>query len=207
MRVFPGGFRDETYMAWERGYKWEAHRLWIAQIGRRDEHRSALESGKAKTIAATAVRIESSRSLLFSFEKMAIRDAVTHSPAAARDFAYGLHDWLYGSGSERQRFERWADVLQILPKRQTRVATWPVTTVFGFIARPRFHMFVKPTVLQRAAKAYGFDLDYSSQLSWTTYESVLEFSRLVRDDIADLRPRDQIDIQSYLWVQGSDEYS
>ena len=25
LRFFPGGFRDETYLDWERTYKWEAH--------------------------------------------------------------------------------------------------------------------------------------------------------------------------------------
>jgi hypothetical protein len=28
----------------------------------------------------------------------------------------------------------------------------------------------------------------------------------VRSDISDLKPRDMIDLQSFLWVQGSDEY-
>jgi hypothetical protein len=124
----------------------------------------------------------------------------------ATAFASGLYDWLHGSGGERERFERWVDVVTALPKRQTRVATWPVATVFGFIARPKVHLFVKPTVLQRAAANYGFDLEYAPQLSWQTYASVLEFARTVRADLADLGPRDQIDIQSFLWVQGSDEY-
>src|SRR5947208_14438100 len=25
LRAFPGGFRDETYLDWERDYKWNAH--------------------------------------------------------------------------------------------------------------------------------------------------------------------------------------
>jgi hypothetical protein len=36
---------------------------------------------------------------------------------------------------------------------------------------------------------------------------VLELARTVREDLADLRPRDQIDVQSFLWVLGSDEYA
>jgi hypothetical protein len=28
----------------------------------------------------------------------------------------------------------------------------------------------------------------------------------VRRDLRDLRPRDMIDLQSFIWVQGSDEY-
>jgi hypothetical protein len=35
---------------------------------------------------------------------------------------------------------------------------------------------------------------------------VLDFVDQVRADIRDLRPRDMIDMQSFLWVQGSDEY-
>jgi hypothetical protein len=35
---------------------------------------------------------------------------------------------------------------------------------------------------------------------------LLAFCELVRRDLEDLRPRDMIDIQSFLWVQGSDEY-
>ena len=84
--------------------------------------------------------------------------------------------------------------------------TWPVVSVFGFIARPRVHLMLKPLVTQRAASAYGFDLHYRSNPSWSTYRSLLGFARRLRDDLADWRPRDLIDIQSFIWVLGSDEY-
>jgi hypothetical protein len=38
------------------------------------------------------------------------------------------------------------------------------------------------------------------------HASLLAFANRVRDDVRDLSPRDMIDIQSFLWVQGSDEY-
>ena len=28
LKFFPGGFRDEKYIAWERDYKWNAHTKW-----------------------------------------------------------------------------------------------------------------------------------------------------------------------------------
>jgi hypothetical protein len=34
----------------------------------------------------------------------------------------------------------------------------------------------------------------------------LEFAAVVRRDQRDLRPRDMIEIQSFMWVLGSDEY-
>lgn len=203
---FPGGFSDETYLAWERGYKWDAHRLWVELVGGKAEFRRKLDLGRHDEVASAAVRIESSRQLLFSFEKMALRDAVLRSDKGAVLFADGLYDWLHGPGGERSRFERWLDVVRELPRTKTRVATWPVITVFGMIARPKVHCYLKPLTTKRAAAAYGFDFAYSSRPSWDTYGSLLELCRTVRDDMADLGPRDQIDIQSFLWVNGSDEY-
>jgi hypothetical protein len=34
----------------------------------------------------------------------------------------------------------------------------------------------------------------------------MEKTAFVRRDLSDLAPRDMIDIQSFLWVQGSDAY-
>lgn len=207
LSIFPAAFLDETYLAWERDYKWQAHRLWTKRIGGKAEFRSKLDGGRHREVASEAVRIESNRSLLFSFEKMALRDAVVRSDAGAALFAHGLYDWLHGTGSEEDRFEDWLAVLQRLPQRQRRVASWPIVTVFGFIARPRFHAFLKPVAMQRAAAKYGFNLDYSSRPSWATYSSFLSLCHTVDSDLSDLRPRDQIDVQSFLWVQGSSEYA
>ncbi len=52
----------------------------------------------------------------------------------------------------------------------------------------------------------GYDLDCRSPPSWGTYAGVPAFAEWTRRGISDLRPRDMIDIQSFLWVQGSDEY-
>jgi hypothetical protein len=206
LRFFPGGFRDSTYVEWERGYKWEAHKAWKAALGEA-RFGELLAAGRHDEIAATAVRIESRvrHAMLFSFEKMALRDALKTLPAQ-RAFAAALHDFLYGTDAMEARFERWVDVLGTLPRRQTRVVTWPLVTVFGFLAQPSRHFFLKPKVTRAAAAKYGFPLEYDSRLSWRTYASVLELARTVRTDQRDLGPRDMIDMQSFLWVQGSDEY-
>jgi hypothetical protein len=204
LRYFPGGFRDETYLAWERDYKWEAHRRWEEALDRAT-FRALLRGGEHAEIAARAVRVESRTNLLFSFEKMALRDAVK-SPGGARAFATGLYDFLHGAGEPERKFRRWCEVVAALPRRQTRVLTWPLVTVYGFIALPDTHLFLKPNVTRAAARAYGFESHYQSRPNWETYASLLEFAYAVRRDLRDLRPRDQIDIQSFLWVQGSDEY-
>lgn len=205
LNVFPNGFRDDTYVDWERGYKWQAHERWC-ELLRRALFRSCLDAGEYETIAKYAVSIESRTNLLFSFEKMALRDAV-RGRTAARQFAEGLWSLLYEeSESDEERFERWVATLDELPRRQTRVLTWPMATIWGFIAQPEEHIFIKPTVTRRAAVAYGFDFDYRSRPNWATYCSMLEFAGRLREDQGNLGARDMIDLQSFIWVQGSDEY-
>jgi hypothetical protein len=203
LRFFPGGFRDETYIDWERDYKSVAHRQWLDVLDQ-PKFKKLLDEGRFDQAAAAAVRIESRTNLLFSFEKMALRDAI--KGPGAEMFAQGLNDWLHGPDDPQRKFERWVEVVASLPRRQTRVLTWPLVTVFGFIAQPDTHLFLKPMVTRTAARAYGFDFHYTSRPNWATYESLLQFARTVKRDLRDLKPRDMIDLQSFIWVQGSDEY-
>ena len=204
LRFFPSGYADETYIDWERGYKWTAHERWEEQLDR-TSFRGMLDAKEYAEIARIAVTIESRTNLLFSFEKMALRDAVK-SPAGARAFANGLYDLLHGGDDDQRRFESWCETVSELPRRQTRVLTWPLLTVFGFIAQPVRHMFLKPNVTRLAATEYEYDFRYRSRPNWETYTSLLGFAEQVRRDTRDLGPRDMIDLQSFIWVQGSDEY-
>ena len=204
LSIFPGGFDDETYIDWERKYKWEAHQRWEDQLGR-NEFRSLMSGGNHAEIARRAVTIESRTNLLFSFEKMAMRDAVK-SAAGARAFAEGLYEFLHGRGSIEMKFNRWVEVVGGLPRKQTRVLTWPVVTVFGFIAQPDVHVFLKPMVTKRAAEEYGVEFQYRSRPNWDTYNSLLDFANKVKRDMRDLKPKDMIDAQGFIWVQGSEEY-
>ena len=203
LRFFPKGFYDGTYLDWERDYKVKAHTRWQELLGS-PGFALLLHQGNYEEAARRAVSIESRTNLLFSFEKMALRDAV-RSPGGARLFAEGLYEYLHSEHDERT-FEAWCDVLARLPRRQTRVLTWPLATVFGFLAQPERHMFLKPNVTRIAAREYGYEFAYSSRPGWNTYASLLDFADRIRRDQRDLRPRDMIDLQSFIWVQGSDEY-
>jgi hypothetical protein len=201
---FPGGFSGKKYIAWEREYKWNAHRAWQEKL-KKEEFTKLLKAKLYEEIARRAVALESKTNLLFSFEKMALRDAVKHKDAA-KLFAEGLFDHIYGNKNMQERFENFRDVIAALPVKQTRVLTWPLLTVFGFIADPGQHIFLKPVVTKNAAAKYGFDLHYSSKPNWETYQSLLDFSKLIRKDTLKLHPKDMIDIQSFIWVTGSEEY-
>ena len=204
---YPDGFQDETYLIAERSYKERAHLEWQGALGAAD-FRKLMARGEFRQIADIAVRIESHTNLLFSFEKMALRDAVK-TAAGARLFATELYAFLWGRGSPQRKFEDWVQAVADLPRRKTRVLTWPLVTVFGFIARPEKHLFLKPIVTRKAARAYGFDFQYRPQPSWPVYQGLLTLAAIIRRDLdrrAGFKARDMIDVQSFIWVQGSEEY-
>lgn len=201
---FPGGYTSKKFIAWERQYKWDAHLAWEEVLNKK-AFIQLLEKQQYSTIAQHAIKIESKTNLLFSFEKMALRDAVkTAEPAKL--FAEALFNYLYEKNPMRERFELFSETLSRLPVKQTRVLTWPMQTVFGFIAKPDEHLFLKPTVTKTAAAKYHFNFDYRPSPNWKTYESLLAFAALIRKNTDKWHPRDMIDLQSFIWVTGSTEY-
>jgi hypothetical protein len=204
LHYFKKAYSDATYISWERQYKLDAHFQFQQALNKR-EYERLLQAGKYAEISLAAVRLESRTNLLFSFEKMALRDAVKPT-VGAKAFANGLYHYVYGTKSLEERFNNFSEIIASLPRKQTRVHTWPLQTVFGFIANPQEHIFLKPRVTQIAAEKYRFDFQYRSKPNWESYKSLLDFAEQVRRDTVDLKPQDYIDLQSFIWVMGSDEY-
>lgn len=140
---FNKGFYSRKYLDWERDYKWNAHLSW-EEILNEKAFKKLLRAKKYSEIAQLAVRIESRTNLLFSFEKMALRDAVK-TDKGAELFATGLFNYVYGKGRLEKRLAEHVLLISALPRKQTRVLTWPLVTVFGFIANPTEHFFLKTT--------------------------------------------------------------
>ena len=76
---------------------------------------------------------------------------------------------------------------------------WTTASYFLFILIPEKYMFVNPMVTKNAAEISAIVLNYRPQLNWLTYKSVLEFSEYLRSALAELKPRDMIDVQSFMW--------
>ncbi|RYY93368.1 MAG: hypothetical protein EOO24_26950, partial [Comamonadaceae bacterium] len=95
---YPDGFEDDTYLVAERATKERAHLEWEIELAPA-LFRKQLARGEFRAICDAAVRVESRSGLLFSFERMALRDAVK-APAGARLFATELYAFLYGPGPQ-----------------------------------------------------------------------------------------------------------
>lgn len=86
-----------------------------------------------------------------------------------------------------------------------RIATWPAMTYLPFLWRPEEHMLLKPVATLDFAQrvGHGFQHDYTPQAHARVYESLLDLVQRTQREIADLAPRDRIDIQSFIWVVGA----
>ncbi len=73
------------------------------------------------------------------------------------------------------------------------------------LGREKFRRLLADVVTRRVSEEYGYDFRYKSRPNWDSYENLLGFSARARADLRDMKPRDLIGIQSFLWVQGSDK--
>lgn len=196
LRIFPKGFYDDKYLKQERDYKVEAHTLMLSILDKKQSTKK-IDAENYDEICKDALRVVNKTNLIFPNEKMALKDGLQNSENR-RQFAMSLHGLLYRNGEMAERFKEFAGCLESL-----NASKWTIQTYFPFIAFPDEHMFMKPSVTQLAADAFAFELNYKSDLNWNSYESLLKLSRYVSEELAKyedyLKPRDMIDIQSFIW--------
>lgn len=82
--------------------------------------------------------------------------------------------------------------------------SWPLITFLPFLWDASRHMFLKPEVTRDFASRVGhfFCDTYAAQPAPQTYRDLLDLVGWTRTRIVHLAPRDNIDIQSFIWVVG-----
>jgi hypothetical protein len=188
LRLMPGGFQDAAYRNKERTYKDQA-RAWLAQNA--PVELASIGRGFSEAILS----VYRQTNLLHPVEKSKIQSILRseHEDAfvqAAAQFALKP-----GQGPL-------LDMQKILATEG--VANWTAATYLPFLWRPETQMFLKPEVTRDFAVRVGhrFDNDYEATLNFPVYESLLDLTAKTAEAIADLKPADRIDVQSFIWVVG-----
>ena len=192
LKEYPGGFHGERFLNEERKYKIDAHKL-ARDILSENELARLLAENQHEEVCRRALRVSNKTNLIFANEKIALNNGL-ESVANRQAFSSALFDLLYGEDDRKPSFERYADVLGGI-----NAAKWTIATYFPFIVDPGQFIFLKPVATQKAAEISGYDISYRPELNWHTYEKALEFATYLKTELAELGPRDMIDVQSFMW--------
>ena len=189
---YANGFYGDRFLREERAYKSAAHEMATSLLSE-VKLRGLCAAGEHAEACVRAQKVVNATNLIFPNEKMALHDEIK-SPDGQQEFAEGLLQVLYGSEELEVRFESYARLLARLG-----VAKWTTATYFQFILFPEEFMFIKPVATQNAAAISGFEINYRAQLNWLTYKQVMKFAQYLRRELSVLKPRDLIDVQSFMW--------
>jgi len=194
---FPDGFQGKMLTHYELEYKWKAHEYCKQDLGK-EVWKSALDNEEYEEISVKIKRLYSKSNLLASFEMMDIGDAFKEAKDQ-KQLCRAFYNLLYADVPIQQRFNDTVKIFSLY-----KMDKWPTISYPLFIRFPKQYMFVKPTMTKQAAENRGFDIQYSSKVSWGTYKRILDFSqdlfnRLSESNNEFLHPRDMIDIQSFMW--------
>ena len=160
-----------------------------------DGLQSALTEGRYADVVQLAYQLVkcSDNNLPATFEKMAFANAVKdHSRPKA--FAEAFCAWVLPEQPSQEAFDAFAQELDHMG-----CAKWPLLTAYRFLLHPEVDVLIKPTNLANAAEVARFEINYRPELNWLTYSTVTEFYGYVKQQIADLQPRDIIDVQNFIW--------
>lgn len=195
LKYFPGGFGSAEYVGTggvngtgERAYKLRAKSLLEATV--------PLGAAATGSGYGPAVRqVFQATNLLSPFEKPRIGDVLKgpNADAFVRGAArFALGD-VKGGLTEMEQ-----------AAKSDGAAKWTVATYLPFLWRPDAHVFLKPEVTKDYAARVGhrFADVYEPAQRPEIYESLRDLYAQTGVAIADLGPRDNIDLQSFIWVVG-----
>ncbi len=194
---FADGFSGQHYQDDERTYKLEAHKV-MREVLNREKFELYLASEDYNEMCKRALQIINKTNLIFPNERMSLADGLK-SPKNQKLFAESLYTLLFCEGELEKPFNDFAACLSELG-----AAKWTIATYFLFIYYPEKYIFLKPRFSQQAAEVCGIELNYRTNLNWTTYQCFLDFAYFLKQQLSDLYPKDMIDVQSFIWCIAQD---
>jgi hypothetical protein len=192
-KAFPDGFKDAFLEFDERRYKMAAHQK-AAQLLAKERLDALLLANDHGEVIASAKRTFTN--LIFPNEAMKFGDFAKSTKAPHVAFAEALRELLWGAEFDRA-FDEIADML-----RPYGAAKWTTLTYWPFMTHPETHIFMKPEVAMECAWRLADDFGYESDPQAAIYRRFQAFAERLRDGIADLEPRDFIDVQTFMYVVG-----
>lgn len=185
---FGGGFYSPAYLRDERNYK-------LAAKAKLDAAAPVEEAATGSGYGEAVLAAYRGTNLLYPVEKTRLKDLLRGPDADA--FVRAAARLALGEGKSAL-----AAMDRLLRPHEN--ARWTVVTYLPFLWRPDEHIFLKPEVTKDFAERVQHPLahQYDAGLRFGVYETLLDLAGCIQTTVADLKPRDMIDIQSVIWVVG-----
>ena len=188
LKFFPGGFHSDGFRSQERDHK-------LAAKEKLDTAAPLTEAKEGDGFGEALLSAYRATNMLSPFEKTRLQDVFRgdDSDAVVRALARFTTD------NDAASLSNLATLLKPYDN-----AKWTVVTYIPYLWRPEIHMFLKPEATKDFATRVGHPLAsvYQAPLSYEVYVSLLDLVARTEMELADLKPRDRIDIQSLIWVVG-----
>lgn len=188
---YPRGFADPVFIHSERVAKMEASEL-LADTLSAVNFKSLLAAEDHSEVCRLARAVVGKTKLIDRGDQIILTSGLKGA-AAQQSFSRALHGLLHGTGPLEPRFSAFAAVLTSIG-----AAKWTLATYFQFLMAPETQIFVKPAITKVMATICQIQLNYKTQPNWPTYESALRLAAQLSEDLEDLKPKDMIDIQSFM---------
>lgn len=187
-KFFPNGFRSDGYANQERNYKLAAKR-------KLDDNAPLEKALTGSGFGEAVLSVFRATNMLSPFEKAKLQDAFRGPNADAVIQAAAA----FARCGDKNSLSHLENTLKPLDS-----AKWTVATYLPYLWRPEQHMFLKPEVTKDYAARVGhpFASIYEARLNFDVYASLLDLVERTSSELSDLKPRDRIDIQSFIWVVG-----
>lgn len=188
-KFFPNGFHSDSFCSQERDYK-------LAAKERLDTDAPLMEALDGNGLGEAVLAAYRATNMLSPFEKTRLQDVFRGPDADAVVQALAQ----FTVNNDAVSLSRLAAML-----KPYESAKWTVVTYLPYLWLPETHMFLKPEVTKDFAARVGHLLTsvYEARLSYEVYECLLDLTDRSEQELADLQPRDRIDIQSFIWVVGA----
>lgn len=189
LQIFKDGFASPKYIDNERAYKLAAKNKLDSLV---PLEKAVAAEGSGEDILA----VYRATNLLSPFEKARMQEALRGPNADS--FIRGAAAFAAGDIGEGLR-------VMAAALKPHDVAKWTAISYLPFLWRPDKHMYLKPEVTKKFAERVGhnFFTSYSPELDPDVYDSLLDMTVTTEHELKELKPKDRIDIQSYIWVVGA----
>lgn len=188
-RFFPSGLHGAAGASSERDYKERA----ASRVRDAVTHEHAINAANSDAIRLAKASVLTN--MLSPFESARLRDTLmgdTGGQFLRGAAAFASHEYAAGASTMTEAVQQHGRV------------SWPILTYLPFMWNYEHHMFLKPTVTVDFADRVGheFHHHYVAEPNPDTYLALLDLVATTRTAIAELEPRDNLDIQSFIWVVG-----